>query len=105
MSAVNPMYINAAQQRILKMLQRLAGHEIEGIAPAELATALRTSKSNVTRDLANLAEAGLAESMEPTGRWRLTPRVVQISLAAANAFSRAEDRLTEARSRFTRNPH
>ena len=94
-------YINAAQQRVLKMLQRLAGHEIEGLAPSELATALRTSASNVTRDLANLREAGLAERLE-NDRWRLTPRVVQISLAAATAFSRAQDRLNEVRQRFTR---
>lgn len=94
-------YINAAQQRILKMLLRLAGHEIEGIAPSELAAALRTSASNVTRDLANLREAGLAEPME-NGRWRLTPRVVQVSLAASTAFTRAQERLDEVRQRFTR---
>jgi len=94
-------YINAAQQRVLKMLQRLAGHEIEGLAPSELAAALRTSASNVTRDLANLREAGLAERLH-NDRWRLTPRIVQISLAAGDAFSRAQDRLNEVRQRFTR---
>jgi DNA-binding IclR family transcriptional regulator len=93
-------YINAAQQRVLKMILRLAGHEIEGIAPSELAAALHTSASNVTRDLANLKEAGLAAPME-SGRWRLTPRVVQISLAAGTAFTRAQERLDEARQRFT----
>jgi DNA-binding IclR family transcriptional regulator len=96
-------YINAAQQRILQMLMRLAGHEIEGIAPSELASALRTSASNVTRDLANLREAGLAEPMDNgSGRWRLTPRIVQVSLAASTAFTRAQDRLDEVRQRFTR---
>jgi DNA-binding IclR family transcriptional regulator len=94
-------YINAAQQRVLQMLMRLAGHEIEGIAPTELALALRTSASNVTRDLANLREAGMAEPLE-SGRWRLTPRVVQISLAASASFSKAQDRLDEARQRFSR---
>jgi hypothetical protein len=33
--------------------------------------------------LANLKEAGLAEKLE-TERWRLTPRIVQISLAASS---------------------
>lgn len=93
-------YINAAQQRILQMLQRLAGHEIEGIAPGELATALNTSASNVTRDLANLKEAGLADKLE-SGNWRLSPRTVQIALAAGAAFKRAADRLEEIRQRFT----
>ena len=32
-------YINSAQQRVLQMLMRLAGHEINGIAPSELASA------------------------------------------------------------------
>jgi len=96
-----PRYINAAQQRVLQMLMRLAGHEIDGIAPTELAQALRTSASNITRDLANLREAGMAEPLD-NGRWRLTPRVVQVSLAAGAAFARAQDRLDEARQRFTR---
>lgn len=96
-------YINAAQQRILQMLQRLAGHEIEGISPSELAIALRTSASNVTRDLANLKEAGLAQKLE-TERWRLTPRIVQISLAAGRAFSDAHDRLDQMKQRYSCDP-
>jgi DNA-binding IclR family transcriptional regulator len=96
-------YINAAQQRVLDMLQRLAGHESDGIAPVDLARALATNNSNVTRDLANLQAAGLAEPME-SGRWHLTPRIVQISVAAAACFARAQDRLDEARSRYSRNP-
>ncbi|KAB2899862.1 MAG: helix-turn-helix domain-containing protein [Dokdonella sp.] len=94
-------YINATQQRVLHMLMRLAGHEIDGLAPSELAQALRTSASTVTRDLANLREAGMAEPLD-SGRWRLTPRVVQMSLAAGAAFAKAQDRLDEARQRFTR---
>ena len=94
-------YINAAQQRVLAIVFRLAGHEIEGIAPSELAAAIRTSASNITRDLANLREAGFAEPLD-TGRWRLTPRVVQISLAAGAAFQRAQQTLDEARQRFSR---
>lgn len=96
-------YINAAQQRVLKLVFRMAGHEIEGIAPSELAAALRTSASNMTRDLANLKEAGIAEPLE-TGRWRLSPKVVQISLAASSAFARAQDRLNEAQQRYSTQP-
>lgn len=93
-------YINTAQQRVLALIFRLAGHEIQGLAPSELASAMRTSASNMTRDLANLKEAGFAEPLE-SGRWRLTPRVVQISLAASTAFARAQDRLNETRQRFS----
>lgn len=94
-------YINAAQQRVLQMLQRLAGHEIEGLAPGEIAKALRTSASNTTRDLANLRESGLAEEL-PSGRWRLSPRTAQIAIAVMKALGDAQDRLDETRQRFTR---
>lgn len=96
-------YINAAQQRVLALVLRLAGHEIDGIAPGELAAAVRTSPSNITRDLANLKEAGFAECLE-TGRWRLSPRIVQISLAHGKAIADASDRLAEVRQRFSTNP-
>lgn len=94
-------YINAAQQRVLQLVMRLAGHEIEGIAPGELATALKTSPSNITRDLANLREAGFAEPLD-TGRWRLAPRIVQVSLAHGSALAAAADRLAEVKQRFSR---
>ena len=94
-------YINAAQQRVLQMLMRLAGHEIDGLSPSELTQALRTSPSNVTRDLANLKEAGMAEEVMPN-RWRLTSRVVQISIAHGAALAKAEEKLAEVRQRFSR---
>ena len=98
---MNDRYINAAQQRLLSLLFRLAGHEIDGLAPGELAKALRTTPSNITRDLANLAEAGVAEKLG-NDRWRLTPRVVQLSLAASKTFASAQDRLHEIQQRYTR---
>jgi len=94
-------YINAAQQRVLALQFRLAGHEIEGIAPGELAAALGTSASNITRDLANLKEAGVAEKL-PNERWRLAPRVVQISTAYALALKTAQDHVNETAQRFGR---
>ena len=47
-------YINAAQQRLLKVIVLLAGNEFNGLAPSDLAKALNTNPSNITRDLANL---------------------------------------------------
>ncbi len=98
---INPRYLNAAQQRVLDLQFRLAGHEVEGVAPSELARALKTSASNITRDLANLRQAGVAEPLE-SGRWRLTPRIVRISILVAESLARAQARLDEARQRFSR---
>ncbi|WP_430391096.1 helix-turn-helix domain-containing protein [Dyella sp. 20L07] len=95
-------YINAAQQRVLKVLMLLVGRELEGLAPGEIATALKTTPSNITRDLANLREAGLVEQLD-NGRFSVTPRFGQMALRILNALDRAQQRVEETRSRFTRN--
>jgi DNA-binding IclR family transcriptional regulator len=98
------IYINAAQQRLLKAIVLLAGNEFSGLAPSDLAKALNTNPSNVTRDLANLKEAGLAEQLPDTGRWRLGPKLVQIALAFSDQMSRSTSRIDEMQQRYTRQP-
>lgn len=98
------IYINAAQQRLLKAIVLLAGNEFSGLAPSDLAKALGTNPSNVTRDLANLKEAGLAEQLPDTGRWRLGPKLVQIALAFSDHVARSSDRMDELKQRYTRLP-
>ncbi|MEW5833628.1 MAG: IclR family transcriptional regulator [Pseudomonadota bacterium] len=97
MSTTN--YINGAQQRVLKTLALLCGHEVFGLKPTEIAKGVGTSLSNVTRDLANLREAGFAEPLE-NGFWRVTPRVGQLFLRMLNALDAARDRVEETRQRF-----
>lgn len=97
-------YINAAQQRLLKAVVLLAGNEFNGLAPSDLAKALNTNPSNVTRDLANLKEAGLAEQLTDTGRWRLGPKLVQIALAFSDHMARSSSRMEELNQRYTRQP-
>ncbi len=95
-------YAHEGQQRILKLVQLLAGHEITGMAPADIARQQGCAASAVTRDLANLQLAGLAECVPETGRWRLGPALVQIANKHAAAMSRAEARLEEVRNRYSR---
>lgn len=96
-------YTSTAQQRILKLLVALAGNEFTGLLPSELARGLKTSASNVTRDLHNLKTAGLAEEVpEANGRWRLGPKLVQIAVAHLNCRDRAQNRLTELNQRYSR---
>jgi DNA-binding IclR family transcriptional regulator len=96
-------YTCAPQQRILKLLIVLAGHEITGLSPSEIATALSCSASVTTRDLANLKQAGMAEQIPATGRWCLSPQIVQIALRHQVAMERARSRLDETAQRFSRN--
>lgn len=91
------------QQRILRLLTILAGNEIEGLSPSEIARALSCQASIATRDLANLKQAGMAEQIPATGRWRLSPQIVQIALRHQVALDRARSRLDETAQRYSRN--
>ena len=72
-------YTNPAQQRLLRVVDLLAGHELHGLAPGEIAKALAIGPSSVTRDLDNLRTAGWAEQTPQGGRWRLAPHVIELS--------------------------
>jgi DNA-binding IclR family transcriptional regulator len=96
-------YTNAAQQRLVKVILALFSDVVGGLSPTALAKAVGCSASNITRDLDNLATAGVAERDEETGHWRLTPRLPQQAIKALSSIDRAERRVTEARQRFTRN--
>ena len=63
-------YISASQQRVMDLIRTLAGNEIEGLAPSQIAAINACSPSEVTRDLANLKHRGWAEQIATTGRWR-----------------------------------
>ena len=100
MSDDGDKYISDAQQRILRLIVTLAGHEIEGLAPGDIAKHQVCNPSQVTRDLANLKRFGWAEQLPATGRWRLGPDIVRIATRHMTALDRAERRLQEIRSRF-----
>lgn len=94
-------YRNEAQQRLCRAIALLAGHEVDGVAPGALAKALKTNPSNITRDLANLKEAGFAEEMGKD-LWRLAPKFVQIAVNFFNQMDSAQARIDEVRQRYTR---
>lgn len=95
-------YTNAAQQRLLQLVDLLAGHELLGLAPAEIAKAMDVGASTVTRDLDNLRTAGWCEQTPQGGRWRLTPHVVQISLRHATALTAGQQNLNDVVQRYSR---
>lgn len=97
-------YRSTSQQRILRVLQALAGNEFAGVTPGELARAAKCTASNITRDLANLQLAGMAEEIPGTGRWRLGPKVVQLALAHMRHLDDIERRHSEVRQRYSRDP-
>lgn len=96
-------YTNEAQQRILKLVLVMFGDVVNGYAPSVLAKAMGCKPPIVTRDLDNLATAGLAER-DDSGAWRLTPRLPQQAIKVWTAIDRAERRIEESKNRFSRNP-
>ena len=97
-------YTNAAQQRLINVILALFGNVIQGVAPAALARMVGCSPQVMHRDLDNLRTAGIAQRDETTGHWCLTPRLPQQALKALASISEAEQRIAEARQRFTRTP-
>lgn len=71
-------YTNASQQRLLQLIDLLAGHELQGLANVDVARAMDCTAPVALRDLNNLRTAGWAEQT-PQGRWRLAPHVIVIS--------------------------
>lgn len=96
-------YTNDSQQRGYKTLLALFGHEVAGLSPGEVAKTVGTTPSNATRDLYNLAKAGLAERIPHNNNYRITPLIGQKALAILTALDLAERRTAETRQRFTRN--
>ncbi|MFA7238719.1 MAG: hypothetical protein WC091_01295 [Sulfuricellaceae bacterium] len=97
-------YTNAGQQRIIKAMLVLFGDVVNGLPPGALVKALGASAAAITRDMANLIEAGIAERIEETGHYRLTPRLPQQAIKVFTAIDASERRVQEAKQRFTRKP-
>lgn len=97
-------YTNDAQQRLIKVILVLFSDVVNGLPPGAIAKEVHCSAAVMTRDLANLREAGVADRDEATGHWRLTPRLPQQAVKVWMAIDTAEKRLQEAKNRFSRSP-
>ncbi len=105
MTETRATYNNDSQARGYKVIFALAGNELLGLLPGEIAKRVDAPPSAITRDLSVLQQAGIAEQIPETGRWRLGPRLVQIALAYGQQLERAQTRINEIHQRYQRNPH
>lgn len=94
-------YTSAPQQRLLQLVDLLAGHELQGVTLSAIAKALNCNPSVVVRDTFNLQAAGWAERTPDGERWRLAPHVVRISLRHAAAIRAGEQQLQDLMRRFS----
>lgn len=70
-------YLNNGQQRLIKVMQHLVGHELDGITAGELAGEIGGGSTAIFRDLKNLEAVGWAEKL-PSGGWRITPTFAEL---------------------------
>lgn len=91
--------------RLIHMILSMAGHEIHGVRNSELADALGVSRPTITRDLSSLTELGIVEQIPGIkDRWRLGPKMIQISRAHAEGMARIKASIAEIDQRYSRNP-
>lgn len=95
-------YTNSSQQRILKVVLSMFGHEIDGLAPGQLAKLAGIKPGEATRDLDNLMQAGWVEPVPQGNAYRLTPMVGQKAMSILHTIDRAAKRVEETRNRYTR---
>lgn len=95
-------HTNGAQQRLIKLIFALFGDIVHGYLPSQLIAMTGATPSQMTRDLANLVDAGLAQRDED-GRYCLTARLPQQTVKVYAALGRAETRLAETKAAIHRN--
>jgi DNA-binding IclR family transcriptional regulator len=89
-----------AAARVLAAEELLLRSFAAGVAPGELARALKISPPAATRCLRTLAQAGRAERIPETDRWRASHRLGRLAIQAVNAIDRAIADLGESRQRL-----
>jgi DNA-binding IclR family transcriptional regulator len=94
-------YANAAQVRLLDVLEALCGYVVRGASNADLAKAVNTTPSAVTRDMAQLIEKGWARKDAVTGRFHVTAHFTRLTFAVLGDFDSAKRRLDEQFSNHT----
>ena len=83
------------------LFRLLAGHEVLGLAPGEIAKGLGVPPSWVSQNLPALeAETGFVERVEDTNRWRLGVPLVRIAITVSTNLNQAKRQLDELSQRY-----
>ncbi|PHV02813.1 helix-turn-helix domain-containing protein [Iodobacter sp. BJB302] len=85
--------------RVLQVLKALRGHTITGLSNKDLADALGCSPATITRDMADLIDAGLAVKLE-NGRFAHSVQMLQIAQAHAEHVAKLQSRIIEINCRI-----
>lgn len=78
----------------------LAGHELLGLSPGEIAKGIDVSPSWVSLNLPALAEDGFVELVQGTNRWRLGVQFVRIAITVSTNLNQAKRQLDDLTQRY-----
>ena len=92
----------AHSRKVCELIRLLAGHEVLGLAPGEIAKALDVGPSWVSVNLPALAaETGFVERVEGANRWRLGVPLVRIATTVATNLNAARRQLDDISNRYS----
>lgn len=83
------------------LFRLLAGHELLGLAPGEIAKGLGVPPSWVSQNLPTLATTGFVEQVAGTNRWRLGVQFVRIALTVSTNLNKARQQLDDVSARYS----
>jgi ArsR family transcriptional regulator len=87
-------------QKTCDLFRLLAGHELLGLAPAEIAKGLDVAPPWVSVNLPALAATGFVERVDGTTRWRLGVQFVRIAVTVSTNLNAAKRQLDEISNRY-----
>lgn len=88
-----------AQQHLLKVIDALVGHEVDGVSAKDIAARTGTSSATAFRDLSNLQLGGWAEQLEDGG-WRLSVNAAKMLRRINDGINSALARVNSARRMY-----
>lgn len=87
-------------RKTCELFRLLAGHELLGLAPGEIAKGLGVPPSWVSQNLPALATTGYVELVAGTNRWRLGVQFVRIAVTVGTNLNRAKQQLEDISARY-----
>lgn len=92
-------------RKTCELFRLLAGHELLGLPPGEIAKGLGVAPSWVSVNLPALADTtGFVELVPGTNRWRLGVPFVRIAVNVSTQLAAARDRLEQIGQRYSMRP-
>lgn len=96
-----PVTLPTHTLKTCELFRLLAGHELLGLAPGEIAKGLGVGAPWVSNYLPALAaETGYVERVDGTNRWRLGVPFVRIAFNVSTELNKAQQRMQEISQRY-----